>query len=171
MNRFSMNGDGKNRTPSNRIPTTDGQTSANLNNPQDDREEQIIKALTRRDDEIESLWNEAEEDLKRFRIAHAVEHCYDRDYEGSYPIHHILWWMRHGKSWRICHEIRTAYSEFDDKQHDKSELKPIVECPLYLRLNMISEFENLRRKVIEEAENAVPKLDKAIASFRKILKA
>jgi hypothetical protein len=35
---------------------------------------------------------------------------------------------------------------------------------------MIAEFEHLRRKVVEEAENAVPKLDEAISSFRKILK-
>ena len=121
-------------------------------------------------DEIEALWKQAEEDLKRFRIPHAVQHCYFSDYDHGYPEHHALWWTRHGKAWRIVHEIRTAYSEVDDKHPDECEWKPITECPLDLRLAMIAEFKNLRQKVVEAAEQAVPTLDEAISSFRKILK-
>jgi hypothetical protein len=172
MNDLSTNGDGKKRPPTNRIPScTDGQKPATASNPKDEREQQIIKALKGRYDEIEALWTKAEEDLKRFRIPHRVEHCYDSNYDcGGYPEHRALWWARYGKGWRIVHEVRIAYSEIDDGRPDEScEWKPITECPLDVRLSMISEFENLRRKVIEAAEKAVPTLDEAISSFHKIL--
>jgi len=168
--RFSMNGDGKKPSSKNRISPMDGQTPAHPDHPQDEREQEVIKALRGRYDEIEALWNRAEEDLKRFRIPHAVEHCYFSDGEQGYPERHALWWMRYGKAWRIVHEIRTVYSAVDDKHPDECEWKPITECPLDQRLAMISEFENLRQKVIEAAEQAVPNLDEAISSFRKILK-
>jgi hypothetical protein len=164
-----LNGDEKKRPQTNRISSPDKRRPPPTKNPESEREGRIIDALKKRYDEIEALWSQAEEDLKRFRVPSGVEHCYASDYEGSYPIHYVMWWVRHGKSWRICHEIRKAYSEFDDKQHDESDWKPIIECPLDLRLRMIPEFEHLRRKVIEEAENAVPQLDNAITSFRKIL--
>jgi hypothetical protein len=168
--RFSVNGDGKKPGPKNRISPVDGQKPAPPDNQQYEGEQQIIKSLKGRYDEIEALWNKAEEDLKRFRIPHGVQHCYFSDYESGWPEHHALWWMRYGKAWRIVHEIRTGYSEFDDKRQDECEWKPITECPLDLRLAMISEFENLRQKVIEAAEQAVPTLDEAISRFRTILK-
>src|SRR5438093_487948 len=102
--RFSTNGDGKKPVPKNRISPTDGQTPAHADNPQDECERQIIKALKNRYDKIEALWNEAEDDLKRFRVPHGVEYFYASDYDGGYPIHYALWWVRHGKAWRICHE-------------------------------------------------------------------
>jgi hypothetical protein len=170
MNRFSVNGDGKGRPPNDRISPTKGAAKpARPDNPQADREEQVIKSLRERYDQIEALWTEAEEDLKRFRVPHRVEHRYYSDYEHGYPEHHGLWWTRYGKGWRIVHEVRTAYSEVDDKRPDECEWKPITECPLDLRLAMIAEFENLRKKVIDAAEKAVPALDDAIYSFRKIL--
>jgi hypothetical protein len=168
--RFSVNGDGKKRPPSNRISPVDGQRSVHPNNPEPEREKQIIEALKVRYDEIEALWTQAEEDLKRFRVPYGVDHCYDSDYDGGCPTHYVLWWVRHGKAWRICHEVRWAHSEIDEKHHDENDLKPITECPLDLRLRMISEFEHLRKKVVEAAENAVPTLDEAISNFRKVLK-
>src|SRR5438093_12504690 len=121
--RISTNGDGKKPAPKNRISPTDGQAPAHPVTPDDKREQQIIKALRGRYDEIEALWNEAEEDLKRFRVPHAVEHCYFSDYDHGYPIHHALWWMRYGKGWRICHEQRTAYSEVGEKHPDECDWK------------------------------------------------
>ena len=169
--RSSANGDGKKPAPKKRISATDGHPPpAHPYNPQTEREQQIIKALKGRYDEIEALWKQAEEDLKRFRIPHAVHYCYFSHYDHGYPEHHALCWMRHGKAWRIVHEIRTAYSEVDDKHLDECEWKAITECPLDLRLAMIAEFKHLRQKVVEAAEQAVPALDEAISSFHKILK-
>lgn len=168
--RFSTNGDGKKPAPKNRISPVDGQRPAHPDNPETEREQQIIEALKGRYDQIEALWEQAEEDLKQFRVPHRVEHCYYSDYDHGYPFHQSLWWTRYGKGWRIVHEARTAYSEIDEKHDDECEWKPITECPLDLRLAMIAEFGNLRKKVVEAAEKAVPTLDEAISSFRKTLK-
>src|SRR5438128_9179035 len=136
-NRFSKNGDGKNCAPNDRTSATLG--GQQPSHPDNEREQQIIKALTERYDEIEALWKGAEEDLKRFRIPHPVEHCYASDYEHGYPIHYALWWARYGKGWRICHEQRTAFSEVDPSQLDECDCKPVIECSLDIRLRMIPE--------------------------------
>jgi hypothetical protein len=171
MHRFSVNGDGKDRAPTNRISSKDGQSPAQCNKLKDEREDRIIKALKERYDEIEALWNEAEEDLKRFRSPFAVEHCYDSDYDHGNPTHYSLWWTRYGKGWRIVFEERIAHSELGSGYPDESrEWKPVIECPLELRLHLIDKFPRLREKVIEAAESAVPGLEEAISSFRKILK-
>src|SRR5207248_3174216 len=133
------------------------------------REQQIIEALTGRYDEVEALWNEAEQDLKRFRVPHAVEHCYRSDYDNGVPTHYLLGWMRYGKDWRICRGVRLAYSEFEERP-DEDDWTPVVDSSLEARLSLMDEFERLRSKVVEEAEKAIPKLDDAIAKFRRILK-
>jgi hypothetical protein len=80
-----------------------------------------------------------------------------------------LAWARLGKDWRICHASETAYDGIEDRD-DEWEWKPIIDCPVYLRVQMIDEFEKLRLKVLEEAENEIPQLEQAIARFRSILK-
>jgi hypothetical protein len=154
----------------NRMSHPDGQKPAHRKTPKEHHEQQVIDALKGRYDQIEALWNKAEEDLKRFRVPHAVEHRYASEHEGNYPIYYSLLWVKHGKAWRICHEQCNGYNEVGMAEFDEIDRKPITECPLDLRVSMISEFENLRRKVIEAAENTVPTLDEAISSFRKILK-
>jgi hypothetical protein len=169
-NRFSKNGDGKSRAPTDRISGVGDHQPTHPATQNNDRERQIIEALKGRYDEIEALWEQAEEDLKRFRIPHAVEYCYDSDCESAYPIHYRLSFTRYGKGWRICHETLIEYSIGGSHQRDELETKPIVECSLDVRVAMIHHFEALRKKVIEAAKNAVPKLDEAISSFRKLLK-
>lgn len=164
--RFSKNGDGKNRAPNDRISASiGGQKTAQSTTLEDDREQQIIKALTGRYDEIEALWNEAEEDLKRFRVPYPVVDWYATDDLTQPNISYGLGFVRYGKGWRICHG-----DYYEGCYPDEPDWKPIIECPLDIRIKMIARFETLRKKVIDAAENAVPRLDKAIASFRKILK-
>jgi len=165
--RISLNGDGKAR-PTNNPGSRDSENRPA--NPVDEREQHIIKALTGRYNEIEALWNAAEEDLKRFRIPHAVELPYDSDHGGGPSSYYFLCFMRYGKGWRIVHKSTYAVSEYDPSQDDEVDYKPIVECPLDLRLSMIDHFEALRKKVIEEAEKCVPTLDDAVSRFRKVLK-
>jgi hypothetical protein len=163
-NRFSTNGDGEKSSPNDVSRSMDGQKPAHPDSPNHENEQHVIKALRGRYDEIEALWNEAEEDLKRFRIPQDVEHCYETENRCHPCIHYLLGFVRYGKGWRICH------GECDDNYRDEPAWKPIIECPLDVRLKMISYFQNLRKKVIEAAEDAIPKLDKAISSFRKVLK-
>ena len=165
----SMNGDGKHRAPNNRISSSLG--GQKPGQPENEREQQTIKALTARYDEIEALWNRAEEDLKRFRVPYAVVHCYSSDYEtGGPPLHYSLSFRRYGKGWRICYEIAKAYSELNPGAQDEWDCTPIIECPLDRRLAMIPVFKALRKMVVEAAEQAVPTLDEAISDFRNLLK-
>src|SRR5688572_19076487 len=116
MNQFSSNGDGKDRTPNNRISShLDGQRPAH---PDNQHEQLTIQALTDRYDQIEALWNEAEDDLKRFRVPYPIEYCYDTDSDHGPTVEYALCWMRYGKAWRICHLTRTRYSDFDDTRED-----------------------------------------------------
>jgi hypothetical protein len=134
-------------------------------------EEEEEKGLEEgRQDEIEALGEQAEEDLKRFRVPDGVEHRYYSDYDRGSPLHHSWCWGRYGKGWRIVYQIPTASSEIDETHDDVFECKPITECALDLRLAMIPEFESLRQKVVEAAEKAVPTRDEAISRCRKSLK-
>ncbi len=166
--RFSKNGDGKNRPPKAGIPAgIGGQKATQSNNLENDREQHVITTLTERYDEIEALWNEAEEDLKRFHVPYPVVYWYatgiHEESNGQYG--YGLGFVRYGKGWRICHG-----EYFEGAHPDEPDWKPVIECPVDIRIKMMGHFETLRKKVIETAENAVPKLDKAIASFRKVLK-
>jgi hypothetical protein len=165
MDQPSRNGDGKDRAPSKRISSSLGGQKPSQH------EQDVIKALTVRYDEIETLWKQAEEDLKRFRVPYAVEHWYSSQYEGSPPIHYGLSWTRYGKAWRICHVEHEAQSEFGNAppEYDRYEYTPIIDCPLALRLSMIDEFRKLRQMVVEAAQKTVPELDEAIANFREVL--
>jgi hypothetical protein len=165
MSQSSRNGDGKDRAPFNRISSDLGGQKPSQH------EQQIIDALKVRYDEIEALWNQAEEDLRRFRVPYSVEHWYSRPGEGTPPLYCGLAWTKHGKAWRICHVEREARSEYSNTppEYDPYEWTPIIDCPLALRLSMIDQFAKLRQAVIEAAEKTVPKLDEAIANFRGVL--
>jgi hypothetical protein len=161
--RFSKNGDGKDHAPTPRI-------SAPLDAEQH-REQQIIKNITGRYDQIELLWNEAEEDLKRFRVPHSVDYVYDEeDYQGGNicPRAYFLGWMRYGKGWRICCGYRAEH--LDNDRYYELDYKPVTECTLDTRVAMMHHYKALREKVVATAEGAVPQLDEAIANFRQILK-
>src|SRR5438132_13313698 len=66
MKGFSSNGDGKNRVPTNRIPCET--KTAEPANPQQKHEQQIITWLADRYEQLDALWEAAEDDLRRFRL-------------------------------------------------------------------------------------------------------
>jgi hypothetical protein len=161
--RFSLNGDGHARPHKNRISHTGSQEPAH---PDD----ALPMALRRRYDEIETLWEEAEEDLKRFRIPHTVEYLYSTDDRGHPVYHFFLGFLKYGKQWRICHGFCQDHGFPAGDLPEERNWTPLIECPLDLRLRMMDEFENLHKKVIEVAEKLVPELDERISSFRRILR-
>jgi hypothetical protein len=166
----SQTGDGKSRIPINRIasvakkPATAG----------DEHENQIIVALAGRYDQLDALWHQAEEDLKRFRLHSVVATrpfksipLLENDIDGNGPHeYHFLGFLRCGKSWRIC------YGVSQDTPHgveDEPHWTPISDCSVDLRIETIPVFEELRKKVVETAEQSVPKLDTALENFRRVL--
>ena len=161
----SQNGDGKNRAPSTRFtPPT----------PAEEREVKIIAALAGRYDQLDALWQHAEEDLRRFRLHNPVQTApfksfplFDNDYEERGPRqYHMLGFLRCGKNWRICYGV---YHDPVNGPDEEPHWTPISDCSVDLRVEVIPVFEELRKKVVETAEQSVPKLDKALEKFREIL--
>jgi hypothetical protein len=170
MNRFSTNGDGKSRAPTNR--TSGDQKTAQPATPQDEREQQIIAALASRYEQLDALWQTAEEDLKQFRLHTVVATrpfrtiplCEDVTGASEY---HRLGFLRLGKGWRICYGVD---ADAPNGQTEETRWTPISDCSVDLRIEAMPVFEELRQKVVETAEQSVPKLDTALANFRRILK-
>ena len=150
--RFSMNGDGKHR------PTD-----------QNDRKRQVIEDLTGRFKELNSLWLDAEAGLKKFPLPVDAIFKYSTQY--SYPAEaagdesrSYLGFVKWGSGWRICHG-----TDWDQEPEVGVDWKPITECSLDLRLQMIRHIADLRGEVLRAAEACVPKLDQAISGFRDAL--
>lgn len=166
----SQNGDGKSRAPTNRI-------AAVVNNPAppvDEHENKIIAALGGRYEQLDALWHQAEEDLKRFRLHSVVATApfksfplFENDFDGKGPHeYHFLGFLRCGKSWRICYGVSC---DAPNGAEDEPHWTPISDCSVDVRIETIPVFEELRKKVVETAEESVPKLDTALENFRRIL--
>jgi hypothetical protein len=166
----SENGDGKNRAPTSRIASGAKKPPT----PADAHESQIIAALAGRYDQLDALWQHAEEDLKRFRLHSVVATApfksfplFDNDHDGSGPReYHFLGFLRCGKSWRICYGVS---QDMPSGVEDEPHWTPISDCSVDQRIETIPVFEELRKKVVETAEQSVPKLDTALQNFRRIL--
>jgi hypothetical protein len=166
----SQNGDGKSRTPINRIAAVATKPAT----PADEHENQIIAALAGRYNQLDALWQHAEEDLKRFRLHSVVATApfksfplLENDFDGKGPHeYHFLGFLRCGKSWRICYGVSQHMPSGDE---DEPHWTPISDCSVDVRIEAIPVFEELRKKVVETAEQSVPKLDTALDTFRGIL--
>lgn len=166
----SKNGDGKGRPPSDcfavaaKKPTTPGE----------EHENHIIAALAGRYDQLDALWKRAEDDLKRFRLHSLVQTghfksfpLFQDDLEGKGPHeYHFLGFLRCGKGWRICYGVSR---DAPNGVEDETCWTPIGDCSVDVRIEAIPVFEELRKKVVETAEQSVPKLDTALETFRRIL--
>src|SRR5262249_23982110 len=113
-------------------------------------------------------------DLKRFRLHSVVATApfksfplFENDFEGKGPHeYHFLGFLRCGKGWRIC------YGVSQDPQGGGEEVPhwtPISDRSVDGRIETIQVLEELRKKVVETAEQSVPKLETALENFRRIL--
>ena len=123
-------------------------------------EETLRDDLKKRYDQLNALWRKAESDLRGFHVPQPVgllvsaEH---REYFG---------WQRSKGEWRICFgEGKPGSDDFDGVSW-----KPIGECVLGVRLDMIAYFEPLKHQVVEACRKSVAELDKTIAIFEAALK-
>jgi len=134
----------------------------------DPHERELIEALNGRFDQINHLWAEAEQKLKRFAIPVDVQvtmRAYSsRPEEPDYPveIRHCLGFAKCAGGWRICHSI-----EHDDYPQDDGQWKALSECSLDVRLEAIPYLPALKAKVVKAAENSIGTLDSGIAELRK----
>jgi hypothetical protein len=158
MHDPSLNGDG---VPGRNLPFAKAE------------ETKIIKDLSGRYQELESLWKQAEDDLRQFRVPETVAVNLDDDVERDFVLrgmpcdYYTLEWRKCGKNWRICHVMTIIVG--DDILPDDGRVTPISDCPYDVRLRMIEHFPELRAKVVEAAQKAIEQLDGAIDNLHKML--
>jgi hypothetical protein len=152
--RFSVNGDGK-------------QPIQSAPNP---RKKQLADALGKRFSELNVLWQNAEDDLKKIPIPVDVPICYksvdtdDDPVRRGPQIHSYLGFAKAKGGWRIC--IGHSHDSFPEMGID---WKPITECTVDFRLEAVPHINKLRQAVLKAAEDCLPNLDNAIAELRSTL--
>ena len=171
MSQFSRTGDGQICAPTNRSSSTAG--AAKPAKPEDQHETQVIAALGDRYEQLDALWQSAEEDLKRFRLHTPVRTLPFNpvpvfpDNENGPCEYEVLGFLRIGKGWRICFGV--GAEGCNNPRDEEVQWTPISDCAIDRRIEAIPKFEELRKLVVETAEQSVPKLDTALTTFRRIL--
>ena len=80
-----------------------------------------------------------------------------------------LAYCRVKNQWRICVTTETEWYVGDPDERVSVETKPVVECPVDVRLEMFDWFDKLYHEVVKTAEEYVPKIIKAVNRFEKVL--
>jgi hypothetical protein len=128
-------------------------------------------------EEISALWAQAEQLLEKYGYPYPVRHCYecsgsaeDGDRKGK-----ALVWDKKKKSessgpsdsaerWHVLLE------QFDEDDYWYGVCRtPITHTDIATQLEAMQHFEALRDRVVNECENVVPRLDKALSEFRFVL--
>ena len=129
------------------------------------RAEEARKALFERYDQLNALWLEAERQLSKFHIPRPVCYEYASDWEDGRPvIGHCLGVRKIKGKWRIC---CGSYCYF--APDESPDWEPITECSAEIRAGAASHLPKLREKVVESAEEFIPRVDKAIEELKEVL--
>src|SRR5262249_15878994 len=141
--RFSLNGSASGK----RKPTL----------PERDR--QAEQALSTRYDALNQLLTEAEQRLKSLKPLHPVWVDYDHDSGDGQPDRwEILGLVKYQSKWRLCH----AYDNELNDDGSVYELKPIVECPVEIRVRAAKVVRRLHEEIVKSKEAYIPQVDEAI---------
>jgi len=133
------------------------------------RAEQARRVLFERYDQLNALWLEAEKQLSKFHIPCPVcyEYATDEEYSGQHycpVIGHCLGLQKVKGQWRICYG-----TYFYPAPEEDSGWKPITECSAEVRVSAASHLPRFRERVVESAEEFIPKVDKAITELKEAL--
>ena len=179
--RFSLNGDG---TPSQPPPKNSKrkltlrelreqreQQGAGSQPSPDDAESRVAAELSEQYRQLAALWGNAEERLLKFRIPIDVrvpcgtwDDLLDQQGNSTPKVRSFLGFVKYGRGWRIC----WCQNHDHHPEHDW-DWKPVVDCPVDVRREMFPHIDKLREAVVNAAKNSIPKLEKDIATFRKML--
>jgi hypothetical protein len=129
--------------------------------------------LLARYDELNALWNKAEEDFSAMRVPHCVPHEVRRVSYGppeeNCPPHDVvtfLQWDRYNNQWRILVAHHVYYDTGGDEAGD---VKPVAESPMDVRVKMAAHLGELRRKMKDAREAYIPEVAEAIAQMKQAL--
>jgi hypothetical protein len=151
------------------------QDQADATQPVD--EDALIEATSQRYDKLNQLWKQAEDQIKRFMVASEVVHVYKKEsnsddpntQEYNFDIRHAIAWAKCKGAYRLCYGV---YNELWELHMPDAgyEYTPILDASLEVRKACVPHFIELRKKVIEAAQSAIPALDDAIAQLSQSLK-
>lgn len=127
------------------------------------RAEKARKELFARYDQLNSLWQKAEEQFAIFHIPHATYYEFPDDpnvcrdpMEGD----QALGVEKIGGKWRI------TYASYPPGEPQEGTWRPIVECSAETRVQAVKHLAGLRRTVVESAEAFIARVDAAIDSLQ-----
>ncbi len=119
------------------------------------RAEKARKELFERYDQINALWQKAEQELAKEHIPRWFSHDFNDD--GRFC--ESLAMMKHRGEWRI------HYAEIDLACQDMTEYKLITDCSGEIRVRVMRELPGLRQAAVESAERFVKEADEAICQM------
>ncbi len=129
------------------------------------RAKKVRDELFSRYDQINALWQQAEEQITQFHIPEPVQFTYgsyEIDYRNPYSeVCECLGVFKIKGKWRIC------YGSFmpNETVGGPDEWTPITEASAQIRVEAASHLPGLKKAVVESAEKFVPKVDQAIQAL------
>lgn len=130
----------------------------------EDRAEKTRIDLFQRYDQLNALWQKAEEQLRKNHIPRAVH--YDIPIADPNPDdnewHESLSLQKIQGEWRICHGGCWDYAPED------LEWRPIVECSVEIRVEAVRHLPGLRQAAVESAETFIPEVESAIQQLSEL---
>jgi hypothetical protein len=134
----------------------------------DQRAQNVRTQLFDRYDQLNALWQKAEERLTKNHIPRPVEHIYSEfDLVEGDPNAGIGWHclglQKIKGKWRICHGTY-CYS-----QSGPDDWTPIVDCAAPIRVRTTKYLLDLEEAAMKSAETFVPVVDEAIKTLAKVL--
>lgn len=149
--RLSLNGS----LPGKRKPTLE------------ERNHQADQTLSTRYDALNQAFVEAEQRLKSLKPLHPAWVDYNRDScDGQPDRWEVLGLTKHQGKWRLCHAIDNELND-DGSMYD---LKPIVECPVDVRVRAAKVVQQLHEKIVKSKEEYIPQVDEAIRELTDLCK-
>lgn len=116
----------------------------------------LVAVLKQKGEDLNRLWQEAEERLKNLTLPKVViVEIGDAE---------CIAWARPGKRWRLCY----GYTKFVGSD-EPWWFEPLEDCTLDIRLDCISYYNRLLDAMKVAAVESMADLDKSIAAFTELL--
>lgn len=144
-------------------------SSGSPTKPPNSSEKQPLDASTVRNgllaayDKLNSSIREAEKQLFDLHTPVECHAVYCRElFENGDETHYAIGWQKVGTEWRLCH------GAFDARHPVDCEWRPLIECPVDIRVDAVGGYGKLRSELIEAAQeyiNKVRKADEALSTL------
>jgi hypothetical protein len=155
-----------------KLPLRKRSTSETSPAPASDPIQQVGEEIVATYQQLEEAWKKAESILAaahvpvdvKVKVGNYTHYHHEEPYGDSMM---YLGYVKLKNQWRICYITETTWVQQPD---DDVECRPITECPVELRLEMMDWFPKLHEKVIKVTKDYVPKIKEKVAAFENTLR-